>query len=265
MLTIFDMIFTTNNRNGGVVSGLKAIALGLFVVPSILGNVGVIATGSSTELPTPSAPIVVTTTALYSMEDVPFTASDCSAISTVTVTVNGTSSSPAISDLTTLTATTTVTSTTTALTGAGVDGDETTSTSCTSSTETFLPLTTVELTSTQSAVSTVSSGITTETATVSVVGPDPTTADNATYATIGTTLFVTGVGATAGTGTGTASWTIIPSGVNGTYSYGVPSASVVFPTQTVITSAANGNGNRGSQVFYCVVMSVAVLGVAAGL
>ncbi|KAK4169231.1 hypothetical protein QBC43DRAFT_283687 [Cladorrhinum sp. PSN259] len=247
------MIFTANNRNGGAATGLKAIALRLFIVPSILGNVGVIATDSSTKLPTPSAPTSTTLTTGTS-------APECSAVAPVTVTVTTVTGASIISDTITpsvATSTTTVTiSGTITSTVASVDGEETTS-SCTSTTEGDVPFTTVETTSTlpDTFTSTVD-GISTTT-TTGLPASEPTTEASTDATQQGTSVFVTGIGAT-----GTASWTISPS-ANGTFTYGVPSASVNYPAQTIV-SAANGNGNRGSQVFYCVVMMVAVIGAVVG-
>lgn len=117
---------------------------------------------------------------------------------------------------------------------------------------TTIAFTTIEMTSTGNGQ--ITSTIIAETSTTTVTVPVSIN----TTSRVWTVPYWTGTGASGTWGTISPVYTS-----NSTFAYSLPSASTAYPSQPTTMSAANGN-NRGSQVFYCVVMIVAVFGVVLG-
>ncbi|KAK4462502.1 hypothetical protein QBC42DRAFT_251435 [Cladorrhinum samala] len=259
---------TGNKLSGGVAMSFKVIALGLFVVSFVLGNVGLVAangldaasiecsTTSFDVLPTPSIPgsttgavdpisgsnssIAVTTilsaTSAVVVSTITVSASVCSVASPVTVTVTGGQG------LTTMVPVASVVmSTSTATPPAGANDDTTT-----------IAFTTIEVISTGNGQ--ITSTITTEATITTVTVPGSINTTSHVWA----GPYWTGTGASGSWGTISPAYT-----GNSTFAYSLPSASTAYPSQLTTMSAANGN-SRGSQVFYCVVMIVTTLGLVLG-
>ncbi|KAK4198157.1 hypothetical protein QBC40DRAFT_350401 [Triangularia verruculosa] len=292
------MIFTTRKTNGHGASIVKSmIGLALCAVPAVAGSNGVVARGDESEVSTlctttsaslnlPAPAIVLSTTGdvdavsgVPSVTPISSSGSSCAEPVTVSVTVTvstlqsedpvqtdgppisgSVSSSDDITSTITEYVTTTGTITETAPIETSAEVTET-SAEVEPATASFIGgLPPFSISSVSEELSTVTTIVSTDTATKTLTSTQSwsvkSTITVATTVTVDTTTVTAGTVGTfvpyAGQGNG-----------NSTLTYSAPSVSVVYPTTTYpAISAANNGGGRGAQVWYCIVMVVAVLGYA---
>ncbi|KAK4661879.1 uncharacterized protein QC763_708540 [Podospora pseudopauciseta] len=260
------MIFTTLKTIGHRASILKSmIGLALCAIPVVAGSNGIVARGDEVQagtLCTTSSISVPVVTAISSTE------SSCTGGSvTVTVTVTTLNSDdpmqtagPPLSgslssgDNMVGTVTETVTSTGT-ITETATDSTSTDVETTTTSDHGYVPFI-GSISSIPEQPSTVNTISSTNTATKTLTDTVSLSANSTVYVSTTVTVATVTVSGTAGT-----IGTILPSlghgNGNSTFTYSVPSTSV-YPS----SGSANNGGGRGAQVWYCIVMVVAVLGYA---
>ncbi|KAK4176088.1 hypothetical protein QBC36DRAFT_330041 [Triangularia setosa] len=284
------MIFTTCKTNGHRAFIVKSmIGLAFCAVPAVAGNNGFVVRGdeveastlcttTSTSIDLPAPSIVISTTddvdaasGVSSVTPISPTESICAGESvTVSVTVTVTtlnsnepmqtagpplSGSMSSSEDFVNTITEIVTNTGAIIETVTTSTSTEVETTTVSSSEVLPPF---PASSISEQLSTVTTILSTNTATRILTATEPLSAKSTVWVSTTITVSTITVGGTAGT-----IGSIVPSighgSGNSSFTYSAPSASIVYPKTTYpAISAANNGGGRGAQAWYCIVMVVGV-------